>query len=104
MKPINNRQIRFAWAGLGGRGFGSLECLLDMPEVDVVAVCDLYEDRCKAGSDAVLKARGHAADMYSDYREMVTRDDVDAVMVTTSMDNTFGNCHRRPTCWQICGS
>ncbi len=84
MKPINNRQIRFAWAGLGGRGFGSLECLLDMPEVDVVAVCDLYEDRCKAGSDAVLKARGHAADMYSDYREMVTRDDVDAVMVTTS--------------------
>ena len=44
---------------------------------------DLYPDRMQAGVDKVAEA-GQRAQGYTDYRELLARDDLDAVMISTS--------------------
>ena len=81
---ITPGRIAIGYAGLGGRGVGELHTLLAMPELDFPAVCDVYEDRAIKGADIVeLSGRSRPA-IYSDYREMVKRDDIDAVGIMTS--------------------
>jgi len=50
------RKVRFGVIGLGGRGQGQLSCILQMEDVDIAAVCDIYPDRAQAGADMVEKA------------------------------------------------
>ena len=78
------RVVRIGIVGLGGRGMGQMGVLLDMEDVEVVAVCDLYEDRVLAGIEAVAARRGRKPDGYADYRELVAREDLEAVVVTSS--------------------
>ncbi len=48
--------VRVAICGLGGRGFSVLKSLLlrMSEDVEVVAVCDNYQDRTDAGKKAVM--------------------------------------------------
>ncbi len=78
------RKLRMGVVGLGGRGRGQMGVLLDMDDVDIVAVCDLYADRVAAGQKDVYDKRGITPFGTQDYRELVARDDLEAVMVTTS--------------------
>ena len=78
------RKLRMGVVGLGGRGRGQMGVLLDMDDVDIVAVCDLYADRVTAGQKDVYDKRGITPFGTQDYRELVARDDLEAVMVTTS--------------------
>ena len=39
------KTVRLGILGLGGRGIGQMKVLLDMDDVEVTAVCDVYEDR-----------------------------------------------------------
>lgn len=74
--------LRIAMVGLGGRGFSIMTReLLSMDDVDVTAVCDIFPDRVKRGSDAVKEARGHLPFETTDYRDILTRDDVDAFVI-----------------------
>ena len=41
----SGRTIRLGIVGLAGRGLGQMQTLLDMPDVRVAAVCDVYPDR-----------------------------------------------------------
>ena len=75
--------IRIGVIGLGCRGSSMLPLLLMMEDVRVPAVCDLYPDRMQAGVDKVAEA-GQRAQGYTDYRELLARDDLDAVMISTS--------------------
>lgn len=78
------RSIRVGVVGLGGRGMGQMATLLDMEDVEVVAVCDLYEDRARAGYDLVKSLRGTEPSVYADYKALVERQDIEAVMVFSS--------------------
>ena len=54
------RSINIAIAGLGGRGFGLLkDVILTFDEVNVLGVCDLYEDRAQRGFYAVKDKKGN---------------------------------------------
>lgn len=81
MKTLES--IRMGVIGLGGRGSSMLSLLLMMEDVRVAAVCDLYPDRMQAGADQAAQA-GQQAQGYTDYRELLARDDLDAVMISTS--------------------
>ena len=71
--------------GLGGRGYGLLkEVMLPREEINVLAVCDLYEDRRQAGAAAVKEAKGNEPLCTADYREVLAMDAIDAVVVPTS--------------------
>ncbi len=75
-----NDKINVAAIGVGGRGgfdAGTVVRLGESSGAQLVAVCDVYEKRKKAVAER-LKCEG-----YTDYREVLARSDVDAVIVAT---------------------
>ena len=81
---VAGKEVRLGIIGLGGRGRGQMKTLLSMPDVQVTCVCDLYEDRVQAGIDICREMKGNEPVGTKRYREVLTRDDVDAVVVMTS--------------------
>jgi predicted dehydrogenase len=79
--------VRFASIGTGIRGCEHLEASLHVPGVQCVAVCDLYDSRHTAAQEAVSNPSVAAT---RDYRSVLDRKDVDAVIIAT-MDHQ----HRR---------
>ena len=77
-------KLRLGVVGLGGRGYGLTQMFLKMEQVDVVAVCDLYEDRVKRAVDKAVELGKTAPFGTQDYKELITRDRVDCVVVATS--------------------
>ncbi len=74
----------FGFIGLGGRGRGMLGELLSVEGVKVTAVCDLYEDRAMQGKEIVKEKSGNDADVYLDYKQLLARDDIKAVVICTT--------------------
>ena len=72
--------VRLALIGKGGQGTGDTRAALQVPGVKLVAVCDLYEARLQAAKTEW----GNDIFTTRDYKEILSRDDVDAVIVATS--------------------
>ncbi|MCY2952215.1 MAG: Gfo/Idh/MocA family oxidoreductase [Planctomycetota bacterium] len=90
-RPAPSNRIVMGFVGVGGQGSGDMGGFMGFPEVQVVAVCDVdARHRTSAknnveGRYARQKADGTykgCAD-YNDYRELVTRPDIDAVFCAT---------------------
>lgn len=81
------RTIKVGIIGLGGRGQSLLTgVILHMDGVEVVGVCDLYEDRTEAGYQAVLERTGKAPVKSQQYQDILEIPELDAVVVTTSWE------------------
>ena len=74
------RNVRLGIVGLGGRGMGQTETLLQMKDIEVTAVCDVYEDRVEAGRQLVYKHRGTLPAGETDYRKLIAREDVEKLV------------------------
>ena len=74
-----NDQIQIALIGAGIQGTGDTATAITVPGVKLVAVCDLYDGRL---TDAKKR---WGQDLYTtcDYREILNRPDIDAVIVAT---------------------
>lgn len=75
-----NERIRMAVIGVGGMGGGHLGGLVGRAEkdnVEVVAVCDVYQRRLTRAKETA-KSEG-----YLDYRRIIDRNDIDAVLIAT---------------------
>src|SRR5579872_3458826 len=72
--------IRFASIGTGIRGCEHLEASLEVPGIQCVAVCDLYDSRHTAAREAVKNPSVTAT---RDYRSILDRKDVDSVLIAT---------------------
>lgn len=70
--------------GISGRGSSMLAELLKCDGVNVPAVCDKYEDRAKHGAKIVKEKTGHSAEAYLNYKDLLARDDLDAVFCATT--------------------
>ena len=64
--------------GVGRMARGHLENLLQEPDVEVRAVCDVYEPNLRKAASMAAGAQTHA-----DFREVLDRKDIDAVVVAT---------------------
>ena len=80
------KEINVAVIGLGGRGKGNLACIQHIDGVFVRAVCDVYEDRCDEGVRIVTEAGFPTPYKSCDYTDVISRSDVDVVMVFTSWE------------------
>lgn len=80
---MGKEKLNIALVGYGLRGWGMLIAeLLPLDDVNVVAICDLYEDRIERAVGEVKAARnGYVPFTSTDYHEVVTRPDVDAVFI-----------------------
>lgn len=82
--------VRVAVVGLGGRGLSLLKsCLLRMhDDVEVVAVCDVYEDRTEAGRMAVIRSkRGNTPVTSTNYKDIIGLEEVDSVLIFTAWED-----------------
>jgi len=81
--------LRLAVIGVGGRGTHLLGIALASDTVQVPALCDINEANLNRAIGIVREARGNDPAGYSagptDYRRLLERDDVDAVLVATPM-------------------
>ena len=76
-----NGRIRIAVIGAGGRGKWLMKTLGSVAagEFEVVAVCDVYDARRAEAA----RIAGPGAEQYLDYKPILSRRDVDAVIVAT---------------------
>jgi predicted dehydrogenase len=70
--------------GTGGQGKGIMGAFMNFSEVQMVAVCDVDRGHMRGAKEQVNKKYGNQdCKEYRDFRELVARDDIDAVTVTT---------------------
>jgi hypothetical protein len=91
-KPVHDlttppaERVRVAVIGLH-RGMAHVNNCLGIEFAEVVAVCDIVDDRAKAAADTCEKRSGKRPAVYSGneniWEQMVARDDIDAVYIAT---------------------
>ena len=72
--------VRIALIGKGGMGTSDTRTALQVPGVKLVAVCDLYDARLQAAK----KEWGDDIAVTREYKDILSRKDVDAVIIGTS--------------------
>ncbi|MCA9041566.1 MAG: Gfo/Idh/MocA family oxidoreductase, partial [Planctomycetaceae bacterium] len=55
-----------------------------MEYFDIVAVCDVDKNNVEKAKSRVKEAQGRDADMYEDYRKVIERDDINAILCVTT--------------------
>ena len=80
-----SEKLRVGVVGLGQRGTGLLKDLfLNMPNIEISAVCDVYSDRVDFASGLVRRSCGKTPFCTTDYREIVLQRKADCVLIETS--------------------
>jgi hypothetical protein len=70
--------------GIGRRGTYDLSCFLEQKDVQFVAVCDVKEKRRVAVKKTADEKYGNQdCDTYRDFRDLLDRSDIDAVLIAT---------------------
>ncbi len=79
-----NDRIRLALVGCGGMGRGDLRDMLRAGKTDAVALCDVDDSQVDRAQKDVVSEFGQKAELLTrDFRHVLDRDDVDAVIVAT---------------------
>jgi len=74
-----NDRIQFATIGLGIMGYGDTQTAVSVPGTKLAAVCDIYQGRLVRAQEVW----GKDVFVTRDYREVIARKDIDAVIIAT---------------------
>jgi predicted dehydrogenase len=79
-----NDKIVMGGIGIGWQGGANMNQFLGKNDCRIVAVCDLDKNHLESARNAVNKKYGNEdCKTYHDYRELIARDDIDAVFICT---------------------
>jgi predicted dehydrogenase len=73
--------VRYGFIGSGTQGCTLLRFLATIPQGHCVANCDIYPPNLKKGVEAI----GSNPDTYDDYRRVLDRKDIDALLIATPL-------------------
>lgn len=79
-KRVAKEKVRIGFIGTGSRGQYHLNNMKEIPNADVVALCDNYEPNLKAASAIFPKAK-----TFDDYRRVLEMPEVQAVMIAVPL-------------------
>lgn len=83
-KVAPSDKLRVAHIGLGGMGNNHLKWFAAIPEVDIVALCDVDENHLADTLKNLQTLRPDSrADTYGDFRRILERKDIDAITCAT---------------------
>jgi predicted dehydrogenase len=74
-----SEKIVLGFVGTGGMGTGLINTFKNFPDVEIAAVCDVYEPHLRRAQSAA----GGAPEAVHDFRRVLDRKDVDAVVIAT---------------------
>ena len=77
--PGANDRVRIGWIGLGNRGDQVLSGFLEQKDAQVVAICDLHQPYLDFAANRIADK----PDQVHDYRKILERTDIDAVVICT---------------------
>jgi predicted dehydrogenase len=77
-----NDRIAIGFIGMGAMGTGNLGYAMKQPEVQAVAVCDVYQPHLDRAMETAKKA-GHDPKAVKDFRQILADKAVDAVCIAT---------------------
>jgi predicted dehydrogenase len=80
-----NDTIRVEVIGVGNRGSSLLRNVMRAPGVQIVAICDINPENLQKAV-AAAQAAGHKPETYTEYRKLLDRKDIDAVIIATPVD------------------
>jgi len=115
---VKKDKIKLAFVGGGGRGVNLLRKLAQMPDVEIIDVCDKYEDRSQRLVQVVEEHAGNTPFATQDYREIIAKGGIDAAVVCTSWSMHIpitvafmeagirvafevGGCDSLEQCWEL---
>lgn len=74
-----NEKIVVGAIGAGRQAWQNMNDFKENKEIEIVAVCDVYKPHLKKGLDLV----GGKAETYTDFRRIIERKDIDAVIISS---------------------
>ena len=74
-----NERLRVGLIGIGLIGKRHLLDFMAQPDVEIAAICEVYEPRLQEG----LEMSGGGAESFKDFRKLLDRKNIDAVVVST---------------------
>src|SRR5437762_14150264 len=80
-----NDTVRVAFIGVGNRGSYLLKNMLKVPGIKVLAICDIDPEALTKTVDKATEA-GNTPDPYTEYRKMLERTEMDAVVIAYPVD------------------
>ncbi len=83
-RPAPSGRINLGVIGIGPRGTYDLKAMLNLPDVQCIAICDVQASRRDAAKKLVdehYKTKDCAT--YRDFHELLARKDIDAVLIAT---------------------
>ncbi len=87
LRGRDDRKVRVGVIGTGLRGRSLLGLILRRPDTEVPALCDIDPEALRLAADMVREARSYEPEEYGngeeDFRNLVVRDDLDAVVIAT---------------------
>lgn len=87
-KPLET--VRLGFIGVGARGSGHVEQMLAIEGVEIKAICDNHAPTAEASAKTCTDKGRPKPDLYTngdeDYKRMLDRDDIDAVIIATPWD------------------
>lgn len=73
-----NERIRLGVIGCGNRGTYLMQVFRKFPEVEIVALCDVFGEKLRRAGEPLPDAV-----QFDDHRRLVARNDIDAVLIAT---------------------
>ena len=80
-------KVKLGFLGVGGRGSNVNKLVAEhFRDIDIVAVCDVYEDRAKDAAEAVKSFRGVAPKYYTNADELLADKEVNTVIISAAWE------------------
>ena len=80
------KKTKMGVVGLGQRGRDMTKTLLCCEEADIVALCDVYQDRREKIGELVHERQGKTPALYENYEDMLADENVEAILICSSWD------------------
>lgn len=81
------KNLKIGHIGLGSRGSGLLKTMLLVPDIEITAVCDVYQDRAEQGADKILELTGKKPKICLDYHEILQNPEIEAVVIASAWES-----------------